>query len=117
MSFARELAAEVADVERSLNDTWQNSVAQTFNMVVTMTPVDEGAARNSWLAATAPDNNIGDSVLSLVPQQVPKVGGTFTLYSNLEYIEYLEDGSSQQAPAGMVKIAEASWDAIVRSNS
>lgn len=117
MSFARELAAEVAEVSSDLNETWQKSVAQTFNMVVTMTPVDEGTARNSWLAATTPDNKIGDSVLSLVPQQVPKVGGRFTVYSNLGYIEFLEDGSSEQAPSGMVKVAEASWDAIVRSNS
>ncbi|AIM40772.1 tail completion or Neck1 protein [Idiomarinaceae phage Phi1M2-2] len=117
MSFARELRLETQQAADDLNRTWQQSVAQTFQQVVTATPVDEGTARASWLAAITPDEAIGDTPLTITPDQVPRIGGTFTLYSNLPYMERLENGWSQQAPNGMVKLAEANWDAIVRSNS
>lgn len=131
MTFARELRLETQQALDSVNDTWQKSVAQTFQQVVTMTAVGNpdlwkspappgyvgGTARASWLAAIVPDEAIGTSDLMVTPDMVPRVGGTFTLYSNLPYMKRLEDGWSRQAGDGMVKVAEANWDAIVRSNS
>ena len=130
MSFTAELQREVRGAQDKINRVWQTSVAQAFNEVVQMTPVDKGGARASWLMAQSPDNNIGTQVLSPSPADIPRVGGTFTLYSNIPYMERLEfgtypqpgsfkttNGFSSQAPQGMVRVTAADWDRIVKENS
>lgn len=61
------------------------------------TPVDTGRARQSW-----------------TPIGFLRVGAPYQFTSNLEYIKPLEYGSSQQAPAGMLRINVRNWGDIVR---
>lgn len=116
MSFAAELKSATGIVSRSMNRTWKRSVVQAFTGVVQRTPVDTGQARNSWLIGQQNDGGIGASQLRINGQRIPDVGGSVLLYSNLPYIERLEDGYSQQAPSGMVKITVNQWPAIVSAN-
>ena len=116
-SFSVQLGNAIANIN-DINDTvWRKSVAQAFNEVVQGTPVDKGIARASWLMGNTNSGAIGSKILNVSPLEVPEIGGSVTLFSNLPYIERLEDGYSLQAPTGMVKIAVARWPNIVKRNS
>lgn len=73
------------------------------------TPVDTGRARGNWQAtldspATEEIENESMSVaLAGVAANLGKINDVSFLANNLPYIEELEDGSSKQAPAGMVR--------------
>lgn len=101
------------------------------------TPVDTGRARSSWnISEGAPDTTVPPETgvestgkysqqssppPNTVPPPTPEITGTKAVYitSSLEYVQYLEEGSSKQAPAGMVTIAlaevEAEIDQIIAS--
>lgn len=77
--------------------------------LVLNTPVDTGRARSNWIVSlNAP------SVLVVDPNKTPdpngiiasfKVTDTAYIANNLPYIRRLNEGSSQQAPAGFVDLA------------
>lgn len=117
MTFARELKQAAGSINKQIDRTWRKSVAKAFNQVITSTPFDTGQARRSWLMGDNNDGSVGATQLNITERMVPAVGGSVLLYSNLPYIERLEDGSSNQAPNGMVKTTVASWPNIVRSES
>lgn len=117
MSFSKQLSSAVKKKTQAANMTWKKSVATAFGQVVQMTPVDKGFARRSWLMGNANRGDIGNSVLRPNPSQIPDIGGSVLLYSNIPYIEELEKGSSKQAPRGMVRVVENRWQGIVRANS
>jgi hypothetical protein len=94
-----------------------------FGRIVTLTPVDTGRARAGWGVSRG-------TIPSDVPPAIPAGAGQseqqatqaafanvrmesanpFTslfIFNNVEYIEALENGHSQKAPAGMVSIAMA----------
>lgn len=93
-----------------------------FTAIVRRTPVDTGRARSSWTLG------IDKAITTVAPKSKAKTGaGTATkralahtaklskyrigqsifIVNNLEYIVFLEDGTSDQAPFGMVKVAIA----------
>lgn len=117
MSFARQLKSATGVMQRNMNTTWKRSVVQAFTQTVLKTPVDTGAARNSWLIGEQNSGQVGVDTLTINSQRIPDIGGQVLLYSNLPYIEFLEDGSSQQAPQGMVKVTVQQWPGILRSNT
>lgn len=117
MSFARELKSATGKVSSGLNQTWRRSVVEAFTQTVARTPVDTGVARNSWLLGQSNDGGIGSTTVTIDGQEIPDVGGSVLLYSNLPYIELLENGYSAQAPQGMVKITVNQWPSILRSNA
>ncbi len=93
-----------------------------FTAIVKRTPVDTGRARSSWTLGI-------DNVLSTVAKKTKskrsagsatnkalgqtkklsryRIGQSIFIVNNLEYIVFLEDGTSDQAPFGMVKLAIA----------
>jgi hypothetical protein len=91
---------------------------QVLTNLVYTTPVDTGRARSNWIASVgAPSSQKrsvrGISEVLLEAQAVfdPQQLGNFpTLYiaNNLDYVVYLNQGSSQQAPANFVEAAVAS---------
>ena len=117
MSFARKLKSATGQVTDALNQTWKRSVVQAFTQTVMRTPVDTGRARNSWLLGQSNDGGIGTVTVTINGQQIPDIGGSILLYSNLPYMPPLENGWSGQAPQGMVKITVNQWPAILRSNA
>lgn len=99
--------------------------ALTMDQVtVTMTPVDTGRARANWVTS------VGFPVLqNLDPSAAPdplaqgaaiikewKLGLPAIYISNgVPYIEQLDNGSSQQAPQGMLSAALLAGETVVRS--
>lgn len=82
--------------------------------VVLATPVDTGRARGNWFASlNAPSSETTDSTDATGSgainraagiAQRAKLGDSVWLTNNLPYILPLENGSSKQAPQGMVDV-------------
>jgi hypothetical protein len=111
--FAKKLEIDVSTVVRKVSfDIW--------NDVTKLTPVDTGRARASW--------NISEEFanLSTKPKEYQNKTGkgevgaisgkrNVMITNNVEYIEFLENGSSDKAPAGMVRVALANAAAGIKS--
>lgn len=112
--FSKKLNISVTQVVRKVSlDIWTG--------VTKRTPVDTGRARASW--------NLSEEFVNLATQpegfnSPNAVGsrGTITgkgkvvwITNNVSYIEFLENGSSKQAPTGMVEITLAEAAAKLRS--
>ncbi|MCP4377725.1 MAG: hypothetical protein GY794_16305 [bacterium] len=88
---------------------------QLLELIVTKNPVKTGRSQNNWQVAV--DSAAGDTVIDGIrtPQAIVEDGlsqladveafSVIILYNNVEYIAALEDGSSTQAPEGMVAIS------------
>lgn len=83
--------------------------------IVFSTPVDLGRARGNWFPSiNLPSNNVslntfdknGGATVAKIAGTVSgaKLGDTLWLSNNLDYIGKLENGSSTQAPQGMVAV-------------
>lgn len=109
MSFESQLNAFVSGTEKKIERTVRAVKLELFRSVILDTPVDTGRARGNWQAtldspATEEIENESMSVaLAGVAANLGKINDVSFLANNLPYIEELEDGSSKQAPAGMVR--------------
>jgi len=90
------------------------------NLVMT-TPVDTGRARSNWIATIGSPSNatraagsasaaIRSAKQVFAPKSIPKEGATLYITNNLDYVVFLNQGSSKQAPAHFV---EAAIDSVV----
>jgi len=93
------------------------------------TPVDTGRARASWNLIRGEDADLTVPPESEFPAPGKHAGTgdkrgkmdtagsvpAFTVSNNVHYIEYLEEGSSKQAPQGMLKLAIAEAIAEIES--
>lgn len=128
MSFKRELSLAVDEIKQITTEDWRRSLNEAFLSVILKTPVDKGQAINSWFCnlgnnnggeGARPPSKSGDQSIKAMRSTVgnAQLGGRVLLYSNLPYIERLEDGYSLKAPSGMVKTTVADWPQIVRRNT
>ena len=126
-AFKVQLDKAIKEVENITLETFRLSVNEAFVSVVNNTPVDTGAAKNSWFTnlgnsnggegARSGDRSGGASISAIyATTEKARLGDSILLYSNLPYIERLEDGWSEQG-SGMVKLAVAAWPQIVARNS
>jgi hypothetical protein len=94
----------------------QEAAQQIGTSIVRKTPVRTGLARGNWRLAIG--NRVGEgkltrkdpsgaAAISDIVQSASRLAAysSFTLYNNLPYIARLENGSSQQAPLGMTRLA------------
>lgn len=126
MTFTADLNKYATKTKSTMGDAKQAIVFNVFGQVIKRTPVDTGRAKNNWMVT---ENTPGRGVNSLegkTPlgsvgphslQELNQITEKFTLdilANNLPYIEKLEFGSSDQAPAGMVRVTLTEFDAIAR---
>ena len=86
---------------------------QLLSLIVEKNPVDTGRSQNNWQVAvdeaagtaTVDGTSTGINAKALSALNDIKAFSTVTLYNNVEYIVALEQGSSRQAPAGMVAVS------------
>jgi hypothetical protein len=98
---------------------------ELFTRIIYKTPVDTGRARANWQVSigTRPsgtveiDDKSGNATVSQATAKSAgfKAGDTIYLANNLPYIRRLEDGYSQQAPAGMVTLTVQEFAAVVKA--
>ena len=106
--FAEKLHLKVGTVMKKVS-------ADLWTKISERTPVDTGRARANWfLTVGAPSQQVEmhegaktGQIPAPPPPDVSGIDGTQPVYivNNLKYIEPLENGHSQQAPSGMVKLA------------
>lgn len=105
---------------------FRGTALSIFGRVIIRTPVLSGRARGNWQTQLnrAPNSVLdvkdknGAAAITQAGKAVSraKLGDTLFLINNLPYIEPLENGSSEQAPTGMVKVSIAEFQARVKEN-
>jgi hypothetical protein len=122
MSFGADLRRFSAKTEKKMEQAARKIALDAFSEVILKTPVDTGRARGNWQVAIGSvpsgtveiDDKEGTATIGAVQAQGMglKIGDVIYLANNLPYIERLEEGSSKQAPAGMVRLTQQRWQAI-----
>lgn len=104
--FALEIDEEFAEiVERGLVQAVQTIAFELHERIVMKTPVDTGAARAAWNASIgSPEYVQRGTTAAVAGMSEPLV---VWITNAMEYASALENGHSQQAPAGMVALSIA----------
>lgn len=127
MSFSADLGRFRSKAMDSIDQARQAIILELFSSIILDTPVDTGRARGNW--QTDIGNPIkeaidridqgGEAAIRQAQAKIASSGMADSLFmsNNLPYIEPLENGSSRQAPQGMVKRNFARVKQIVRRNT
>ena len=116
--FAKSLDNLCAYVNGSVEKVIRKACIDLYRIVVERTPVDTGRAKSNWQMSTISTDYTRDSkdgfsaneIKSIVEAEINDFSfdiydDQVIIYNNLEYISNLENGSSQQAPVGMVSVS------------
>lgn len=111
-------------IEREIQEEAELIVRKLFLLLfawlVQGTPVRTGRARNGWDTSTgSPSDYVPPEGSDSYPEPAPPVGEAqrfrlgmiLWIVNNVNYIVPLDEGSSQQAPAGMTAVAIANLEA------
>jgi hypothetical protein len=123
-SFEDDLRNFERGTVRKLNVVPRKVALEIFRRVIFKTPVDKGGARANWqpsigtpatgtLEATDKDGNATLAKAQAVLASA-NAGDIIYLSNNLPYIQRLEEGYSQRAPAGMVALTVQEFAAVVK---
>jgi hypothetical protein len=109
MSFADDIKRFADKTSKAHDEITRGTTIALFNAVINDTPVDTGRARGNWqttVGQPATNQIERDGASASIAEAVantPKGAGQETmLANNLPYIVDLENGTSKQAPQGMV---------------
>lgn len=114
-TFARRIRRLAGRTAKNVNQTVIRTAIAVDQAVVLATPVDTGRARGGWQAAI--DSPIRDQIerLDLGGSETisannsviktRRLGQEVFISNNVRYIEFLNEGSSAQAPAGFIEMA------------
>lgn len=112
MSFSGDIRNFAKDATGAHNKITRAATLELFSGVVKSTPVDTGRARGNWQTAVGSpvageidrEDKGGSKAIAEIVEKSPEGAGQVTyLTNNLPYIFALEEGSSTQAPEGMVR--------------
>lgn len=112
MSFGSDMRSATKRIEDAHNKIARAATLDFFSGTIKDTPVDTGRARGGWTTgvgtepAASPErlDTSGSAATSEVVAKTPQgAGQEVFMINSLPYIEELENGSSQQAPSGMVR--------------
>lgn len=111
MSFADDLAKYCQAAGDKIDLVVRKSALELQASMIAKSPVDTGRFKSNWqcgLGGMNPDTTAaaGSDALgrTVVVLQGYKPGQTIWLTNNLPYAKRLENGWSQQAPSGMVRL-------------
>lgn len=124
MSFSDDIKKFANKTEQAALFVFRGSSLGVFNKVIIRTPVDTGRLRGNWQASlSGPLSGEVDSGGGAALNQASRVtsGAKITdsiyMVNNLPYAGVIEDGSSKQAPLGMVKVTISEYQRIVAENA
>lgn len=125
-NFAVDISKFAEKVKDRQDLVMRKIVLELYNKIVQKTPVDTGRAQNNWnVGISTIDPTVTQEAVSnkqAVIQKAQKIiskikgGDTIWITNNLNYITGLEDGSSDQAPAGMVAVTVREHPHIVNKS-
>lgn len=118
--FIREIEVEFNAAQEELRTIIARIALDAVRRIVLRTPVDKGRARGNWFAQIgSAGTEISESFDPTGSAAIQRANGALSayraydgfpvisIYNNLPYINALEHGHSDQAPAGMVSITAA----------
>lgn len=121
--FALDLAAFAAKAGDNAGQVVRKVSIDMMGRVVKRSPVDTGRFRANWtmnfgspdLSTSADVDKTGDSTIKTQAERLAgfKIGPEVYIMNSLPYAIRLENGYSQQAPIGMVKITIAEFQTMV----
>jgi len=123
MSFAESVTEFSKKTEKKIRQGHQLAIISLFSSVILRSPVDTGRFRANWIiTADQPSKDTrmefdksGSYVINTVVKFMEdNKASTIYLANNLPYAERLENGWSQQAPYGMVRLSIASFDRMFK---
>ena len=125
MSFQSDIELFCDFSVNALNNLITDVIDEVSSEVIYRTPVDTGRARSNWILGINKMNlssewgsydPIGNDTLKRIINSLPsyKIGNIYFVSNSIEYIGELEQGKSwSQAPFGILKMAELSFDKIL----
>lgn len=125
LDLAKELEAKTKDVSSEASNLAMKVATTIISDLAYSTPVDESTAISNWVVALGSPSRAeipahyrgshGSTYSSSAGQTIEEAkkvlaskrpGEAIYISNNTQYIRYLNDGSSAQAPAGFVERAE-----------
>ncbi len=123
MRFTTDLDRFAEKAGLKSEKTFRATCLLMLGAIVKRTPVDTGRAKGNWQASIGrPDrgqtsalDKSGSATVNKASSVVSslKLGHVFYLSNNLPYITDLENGTSKQAPHGMVRLTVAEYEKYV----
>jgi len=123
VGFAQDIKKWSDQALAGIARTQRAACLEMAKAVINDTPVKTGRAKANWQAGLnkAPSGVIeqndpsGEATLAKIQKVLAqmKQGDRFILVNNLPYAQELEDGSSRQAPNGMLKQNLARWQSLL----
>ncbi len=107
MSFDSDINRFSKQTGVALDKAVRKIAFKSFEMIVKKTPVDTGRARGNWnVSVDSIDRSVNEEATVPQTMNVKKGDGMKPIFitNSLDYIHDLEDGTSTQAPRGMVAI-------------
>lgn len=121
-SLQSQLAEFARNSEIDVETVVKKSLFRVFSSAESMSPVDKGHFKRSWMAAFgSPDLDVnntssGDSISRLeMKMGTFRIGEIFYFTNNQPYALPLEYGLSEQASSGMVRVSARNFPSIVNS--
>ena len=120
--FTDALMAMADYVEGAFENVIRKACIDLYRRIAERTPVDTGRAKASWGISNTSNHEepkegefSHNEVAAFINEQVQEfsveiIEDQVIIYNNLEYIEELENGTSQQAPYGMVSLSLAEFE-------
>ncbi len=126
MSFSGDLDRFADKTRQKLTVIPRKVALEMLRRVVMRTPVRSGRARGNWQTSVGSpveteieraDKGGGATISGAVPviEGWDAQNVAIFLMNNVPYIQRLEDGYSDQAPSGMVKITVAEFQGLVEA--
>jgi hypothetical protein len=122
--FRREFGELLRRQGANIDAAMRRTAIQIASRVIQMSPVDTGRFRGNWNVgipaidfATREDvDPTGAGSLQRAQSAIGswRIGESLYVTNSLPYAKRLEEGYSQQAPAGMVKVTVAEFQSAVR---
>jgi hypothetical protein len=107
MSFDSDIRRFSKKTGVAIDEAVRTVAFKAFGMIVKKTPVDTGRARGNWNVSVATiDRSVDAEAKRPKAPSIKKGDGLKPIYivNSLDYIQDLENGTSKQAPNGMVAI-------------
>lgn len=121
MSFAGDIKrfSDKANIKFDL--VYRGTVLSMFSKIVQRTPIDTGRLRGNWQIgiSSRPTGELSRKGISGAiggeQRKISRIHGGDVVYitNNLPYAQVIENGSSEQAPNGMLRITVEEYKSIV----
>jgi len=124
MSFGGDLGKFTDKVEEATTKVLRGSSLEVLSSVIRRTPVKTGRLRGNWQTslnsmASGEVDDRESAALSRAKSETSKMKISDAIYmmNNLPYAQKIEDGSSAQAPSGMIRSTILEWMAVVNKKA